>query len=187
MHDDPDPSAPSRADRPAGPSAHPLRAAANLMAAVGTVWIFLVMALVVADVVGRNLLDLPITGTAEFAARSVGSIVFLQLAAAVCAGRMTRSDFLLRFIGRRSAAAYKALEVFNVLIGCLLFLALAAIAWPEFQDALSSAEYFGVQGVYTVPTWPFRGLIVAGSVATALAYLACVPALLRQSAIGTSA
>ncbi len=178
MHDEPDLSA--ETPGATSPAAHPLRTAANVMAAVGTVWIFLMMALVVADVVGRNLLNLPITGAAEFAARSVGSIVFLQLAAAVCAGRMTRSDFLLRLIGRRSPAAFKVLEVFNVVVGCLLFLALAAIAWPEFREALNSAEYFGVQGVYTVPTWPFRGLIVAGSVAAALAYLGCIPALLRQ-------
>ena len=60
-------------------------------------------------------------GVAEFAARSVASIVFLQLAAAVCSGRMTRSDFLLRIIGKRSHRALKALEVFNVVVGALLF------------------------------------------------------------------
>ena len=63
----------------------------------------------------------------------------------------------------------------------LLFLTLAAIAWPEFTDALQAAEYFGVQGVYTVPTWPFRLLIIIGSVLAALAYLACIPALMRRN------
>jgi TRAP-type C4-dicarboxylate transport system permease small subunit len=172
-------------DSPAAP--HPLRLPSQVMAAVGTVWIFLMMAMVVADVVGRNLLDLPITGTAEFAARSVGSIVFLQLAAAVCTGRMTRSDFLLRLIGARAPGAARALEVLNVVVGALLFLALAAIAWPEFRQSLSAAEYIGVPGVYTVPTWPFRGLIVAGSALAALAYLGCIPALLRRAGPGGEA
>ena len=149
------------------------------MAAIGTAWIFVLMLLVVADVLGRNFLDAPITGVAEFAARSVASIVFLQLAAAICTGRMTRSDFLLRLIGRRSPAALRAIEVFNVVVGALLFGALAATSWPEFTDALQAAEYFGVQGVYTVPTWPFRLLIVVGSVFAAVAYLACIPALMR--------
>jgi TRAP-type C4-dicarboxylate transport system permease small subunit len=88
---------------------NPLQGLANAMAAIGTVWIFLMMLLIVADVLGRNFFDAPITGVAEFAARSVASIVFLQLAAAVCSGRMTRSDFLLRIIGKRSAAAYTSL------------------------------------------------------------------------------
>ncbi len=163
----------------ATPVKNPLLGPANVLAAIGTAWIFVLMLLVVADVLGRNFLDAPITGVAEFAARSVASIVFLQLAAAICTGRMTRSDFLLRMLGRRSPGAMKAMEVLNVVVGALLFLLLAAIAWPEFTAALQAAEYFGVQGVYTVPTWPFRLLIVVGSVLAAVAYLACIPALMR--------
>lgn len=160
---------------------NPLQGFSNVMAAIGTVWIFGMMLLVVADVLGRNFFDAPITGVAEFAARSVASIVFLQLAAAICSGRMTRSDFLLQIIGKRSPAAVKALDVFNVLVGALLFAALAVISWPELTEAYKSAEYMGVQGVVTVVTWPFRALIVVGSAVAALAYLCCIPALLRNN------
>ncbi len=167
---------------------NPLLGLGHVLAAIGTAWIFAMMLLVVADVLGRNFFDAPITGVAEFAARSVASIVFLQLAAAICTGRMTRSDFLLRLIGKYSPAAVKALDVFNVVIGALLFLALAVIAWPELTEAYASGEYMGVQGVFTVVTWPFRGLIVLGSVAAALAYLGCIPSLLRSGpAQGASA
>lgn len=159
---------------------NPLQGLANVLAAVGTAWIFLMMLLIVADVLGRNFFDAPITGVAEFAARSVASIVFLQLAAAICSGRMTRSDFLLRIIGKRSPGTVKALEVINVIVGALLFFALAVISWPEFTEAMKIKEYFGVQGVFTVVTWPFRALIVLGSVTAAVAYLACIPSLLRQ-------
>jgi TRAP-type C4-dicarboxylate transport system permease small subunit len=177
VHNDPD----FAAETPtAAGLSNPLQGIANVLAAVGTAWIFLMMLLVVADVLGRNFFDAPITGVAEFAARSVASIVFLQLAAAVCSGRMTRSDFLLRIVGRRSAAAFKALEIANVVLGCLLFLLLAWIAWPELREAMQTSEYFGVQGVYTVPTWPFRALIVVGSVVAAVAYLLCIPSVLRQ-------
>ena len=174
-------------DAPAATSIkNPLLGPAHVLAAVGTAWIFLLMLLIVADVIGRNLLDAPITGVAEFAARSVASIVFLQLAAAICTGRMTRSDFLLRMIGRRSPGALRAIEVFNVVVGASLFVALAVISWPEFTDALQAGEFFGVQGVYTVPTWPFRLLIVMGSVFAALAYLACIPALMRLPAAASN-
>jgi TRAP-type C4-dicarboxylate transport system permease small subunit len=162
---------------------NPLQGIANVLAAIGTVWIFLMMLLIMADVLGRNFFDAPITGVAEFAARSVASIVFLQLAAAVCSGRMTRSDFLLRIIGKRSHRALKALEIFNVVVGALLFFALALIAWPALTESVISKEYFGVQGVVTVPEWPFRALLVLGSFVAAVAYLTCIPSLLRQPAV----
>ncbi|MBX3609216.1 MAG: TRAP transporter small permease [Hydrogenophaga sp.] len=168
------------ADAAASPT-HPLQGIARVLAAIGTVWIFLLMLMVVADVVGRNFLDKPITGVAEFAARSVASIVFLQLAAAICSGRMTRSDFLLRFIAARSIRALRVLELASALLGALMFAALAFIAWPELSQAWQSDEFFGVQGVYTVPTWPFRALIVGGSIMASLAYLMQLPALWRHA------
>lgn len=169
-------------DLEAPPSAakHPLDVPANLLASVGTVWIFLIMCLVVADVIGRDFLDAPITGVAEFSARSVASIVFLQLAAAICSGRMTRSDFLLNLIGKRSPVAVTGLEILNALFGAALFAALAVIAWPELSSSWASNEFYGVQGVYSVPAWPFRSLIVLGSAAAAVCYLLTLPGILRR-------
>jgi TRAP-type mannitol/chloroaromatic compound transport system permease small subunit len=178
---EPDPDLPPAASR------HPLDLPANLLASVGTVWIFLIMCLVVADVVGRDFLNAPITGVAEFSARSVASIVFLQLAAAICSGRMTRSDFLLNLIGRRSPAAVTVLDALNALVGAILFAALAVIAWPEFRNSLSAGEFYGVQGVYSVPAWPFRALIVAGSVAAGLCYLLTIPGIVRRRGRAISA
>ncbi len=173
MHADP------HTDTPA-PQRHPLEFPANMLASLGTVWIFLIMALVVADVVGRNFLDRPITGVAEFSSRSVGAIVFLQLAAAVCSSRMTRSDFLLNLIGKRSPKGVMALNVFNALVGAALFAALAWFGWSEFSNSWTSNEFYGVQGVYSVPAWPFRALLVGGSAAGALCYLMCIPGILKQ-------
>lgn len=155
----------------------------NVLAAVGTIWIFCMMLLIVADVLGRNFFDTPITGVAEFAARSVASIVFLQLASAIAAGRMTQSDFLLKFIGRFSPGTVKSLEILNVCVGAFLFSALALISWPHLIEAMEIKEFFGVQGVFTVVTWPFRALIVLGSVMAAAAYLACIPPLLNGSSL----
>src|SRR5690606_36793279 len=144
-------------------------------------WIFVIRLMVMADVVGRNLLKTPITGVAEFAVRSVASIVFLQLAATICAGRMTRSDFLLRLIGRRSQGALRALEVANALLGALLFAALALIAVPEQAEAWLSSEFYGVQGIYTVVSSPFRALLVGGSAVAAAVYLLQIPSLWRHA------
>ena len=41
-------------DAPSPSRRHPLDTPANLLASVGTVWIFAIMCLVVADVIGRD-------------------------------------------------------------------------------------------------------------------------------------
>lgn len=174
QHDEIDIDLPA-SEAPAGP----FQTLANAQAAIGTVWIFFLMFLIVADVLGRNFLDKPITGVAEFAGRSIVAIVFLQLAAAIGSGRMTRSDFLIQIVHRRLPCVGRILEVLYALIGATLFAVLAYSAWPEFQSAWTSNEFFGIRGVYTIPTWPFRGLIVLGSVMTVVAYLLAVPGLLQ--------
>jgi TRAP-type mannitol/chloroaromatic compound transport system permease small subunit len=152
--------------------------AANMLASLGTVWILALMLLIVADVLGRNFLDQPITGVAEIAGRSVVAIVFLQLPAAVGATQLTRSDFLIQMIGRRAPNVRLFLEILFTLTGMAVFVALAWASWPEFQQSWETAEFFGVQGIFTIPTWPFRGLLILGSVMAALASLVVVKALM---------
>lgn len=167
----------ARPAEPAPPVGGLVQRFANLLAAIGTLWIFFLMFLVVADVAGRNFLDRPITGVAEFAANSVVAIVFLQLTAGILSGRMTRSDTLLQAIWRRRPGVARAMEVLYALIGAVVFAVLAYVAWPELAAAWQGNEFFGVRGVYMVPTWPFRGVLVLGSVLGAVVYLMLAAAL----------
>jgi TRAP-type mannitol/chloroaromatic compound transport system permease small subunit len=164
---------------------HPLQPLFNILAAIGTIWIFLLMLLVVADVLGRNFFNMPITGVAEFSGRSVAAIVFLQLAAAIGSGKMTRSDFLQRTLLRFFPKAVQSIEVIFQLLAAFVFSALAYISWPSFIQSYESLEFFGVQGIYTIPTWPFKGLLVVGSVMASLAYLLNIPGILRDSIFST--
>lgn len=159
---------------------HSLQPFFNFLAATGTIWIFLLMLLVVADVMGRNFFDLPITGVAEFSARSVAAIVFLQLAAAISTGKMTRSDFIQRTLLKVFPRFVQALEIFFQIVAAFVLASLAYISWPSFVQALETSEFFGVQGVYTIPTWPFRGLLVVGSIMASLAYLLNVPSVMND-------
>jgi len=155
--------------------------AVAVMSAIGTLWIFLTMAMIVADVLGRNFFNAPITGVAEIAGRSVVAIVFLQIAGAVAGGRMTRADFLINIIAARSKRAVVALDVFNMLLGIAVFLLIAASSWPDLRQAWLTADFFGVQGLFTIPTWPFWAITVIGSVAAAIAYGQAMIARLRTS------
>lgn len=148
-----------------------LGSVANILSAIGTIWIGLLMVLIVLDVIGRNFLNAPITGVAEIAGRSVVAIVFLQIAAAVMQGRLTRADFLIRRIQRASPGTARLLDTVFALIGALVFAMILWSSWPKMADAWVTAEFFGVQGVFTIPTFPFRAITVIGS---AVALLACV-------------
>jgi TRAP-type mannitol/chloroaromatic compound transport system permease small subunit len=144
----------------------------DVMASIGTVWTFLLMLLIVADVIGRSFLSRPIVGVAEVAGQSVVAIVFLQLGAAIRQRRMTRADFLIDPLVRRRPAVGRMVEAVFSLLGAVVIAILAYAMWPELHDSLRGTQFFGVPGVFTIPTWPFRLIIFTGAVLAAVAYLA---------------
>lgn len=148
-----------------------LQAVLDVMAAVGTLWIFALMLMIMTDVMGRNLLQMPVTGVAEIASRSVVAIVFLMLPAAALRGNMIRADFLVTRLVRFFPGFIRTLDWLFCLVGAAIFVLVALSAWPDTADAWHSREFFGVQGVWTLPTFPFRLIIVVSGFATALALL----------------
>jgi TRAP-type C4-dicarboxylate transport system permease small subunit len=143
----------------------------DAMAAIGTVWIFALMLLIMADVLGRNFLGHPVTGVAEIAARSVVAIVFLMLPASALRGNMIRADFLVSRIRQVSPGLVRLLDTLFALVGVAIFFAIAWSAWPDTAEAWHRGEFFGVQGVWTLPTLPFRLIIVISGIATGFGLL----------------
>lgn len=162
----------------------PVRLLLDGLAAVGTIWTFGLMLLICADVIGRSFLNAPITGVAEIAAHSVVGIVFLQIGATIYHRRMTRADFLIDRIVARMPTLGRAIEVLFFLVGTAVMGFVAQSAWPGVMNSLERHEFFGVQGLFTVPTWPFRALIVLGGAAGALAYAALLVVELRRLGAG---
>jgi TRAP-type C4-dicarboxylate transport system permease small subunit len=158
----------------------------NGVAAIGTIWIFAIMLLIVADVVGRNLFAAPISGVAEIASRSVVAIVFLMLPAAALSGSLVRADFLMRGLRSRAPKLVHLLDLVFALSGAVLFALVALASWPDTHEAWATSEFFGVRGVWTLPTLPFHLLVVLGSGATSLAFIsvALESALLTKSEKG---
>lgn len=148
----------------------PVRMLLDGLAAIGTIWTFGLMLLICADVVGRSFLNAPITGVAEIAAHSVVGIVFLQIGATIYHRRMTRADFLIDRVTRAAPRIGGAIETLFLVIGALAMAFIAQAGWPGLWNSIDLREFFGVQGVFTIPTWPFRALIVLGGAAGALAY-----------------
>ena len=159
---------PSFADSPYGAV---LGSVAAAMSAVGTASIGALMLLIVADVIGRNFLNAPITGVSEIAARAVVAIVFLQVPAAILQLRLTRADFLVRRLQSSNPRFVAWLEALFCLAGAIVFALILWASWSKFLDAWQTKEFFGVQGVWTIPTWPFRGITILGSAIAVLAAL----------------
>lgn len=138
--------------------------------AFGSVVIGLVMLLMVADVLLRNLTNRPIDGVAELVATSIIVIVFLQLPATLRHGRMSRADlFIDPFITRRRRAGMRLRAVFS-LAGVFACAVIAYATWPMLEKAWSGEEFLGVEGVFTFPIWPMRLVVLVGSVLSTAQY-----------------
>ena len=79
-------------------------------AAIGTLLIGVLMLIICADIVARNLMGASLPLVSEGGALLVVTLVALQLAATVRAGRLARAEFFLNAVENRSprAAAYGA-------------------------------------------------------------------------------
>lgn len=138
--------------------------------AVGSLLIAAVMLLMCADVLMRNLANKPIDGVAEMVAMSIVVIVFLQLPATLRHGRMSRADlFIDPFLVRRPAAGLR-LRCVYMLAGIFACGLIAYASWPPLVRAWNNNEFLGIEGVFTFPMWPMRGVVVLGSVLAAVQY-----------------
>jgi len=143
------------------------------MAALGTILIGVLMLVICADVVARNLMGSSLPLVSELGALLLVMIVYLQLATTLRHDRMPRSDFLLIALERNSPLRGR---IIRSLFDIVTALSLGVIAWSTLGilgKDLSSDAFIGVTGVATLPIWPFRvAILVAMTVA-------CVQALLQ--------
>lgn len=143
------------------------------MAALGTVLIGVLMGLICADVVARNLMGASLPLVSEFGALILVMIVYLQLATTLRHDRMPRSDFLLIALDKALPLPARLIRGAFDLVTAL---ALGVIAWSTLGilgKDLSAGAFIGVTGVATVPVWPFRAVILVAMA------VACIQALLQ--------
>jgi TRAP-type C4-dicarboxylate transport system permease small subunit len=140
-----------------------------LLNSLGTIMIAAMMVLIVTDVVGRSFFNAPLNGVAEISSMLIVVIVFLQLPAAIHWQRMTRADMFLNRLSTSSPRAAQVAEAAFAAIGVFVFAVIFRATLPQFTEAWEQNEFFGVQGVWTLPTWPIRLSILIGCVGAASA------------------
>ncbi len=142
----------------------------SFVSGVASIWVFCLMILICADILGRSLFNAPVQGVAEIVANSIVAIVFLQVAHALMTGRMTRTDILIGTIETERPFAAAGMRLAFHIAGIVVFALIAQGTWPKLVDAWVENEFFGAQGVFTAPVWPIKTCLFAGSLLTCLAF-----------------
>lgn len=166
-----------RADAPSGVRRFPGRLARTWaylvdgLAAMGTVMIGALMVIICADIVARNGLGASLPVVSELGALALVMIVYLQLATTIRHDRLVRADILMAGIGMRFPRVGLIMETLFDTVGAVV---LAILAWSTLgilERDLRATEFIGVTGVLTLPTWPFRALILLGVAVAAVQFV----------------
>lgn len=144
------------------------------LSGIGTVWIFLLMLLINADILSRFLFSVSIHGVTEIVELSIVGIVFLQLADAVSSGRLISSDGLFSKLVASRPRLGHALGVVFDLGGVAFFGAILAGIYPLFVESWQRGYFAGTEGIFTVPLWPLRLLLVVCCATIILVFLKLV-------------
>lgn len=151
--------------------ASPFGRLAAIMAAVGTAWILVIMALICADIIGRFAFNSPILGVPEMLQFSIVGIVFLQLPQTLRMGGLTRSDVLIGTIQEGLPKLGHGMQLVYDLVGAAFSVIVVVTTWPLMLRAFANSEFYGSTGVVQIPTGPLKCIIIAGCVMMAIQFL----------------
>ncbi len=143
---------------------------AAVFAAGATIWIFAIMLMICADVIGLKVFSRPLYGVVELTAASIVAVVFAQLPYTLFERRMTRADFLITTLEASTPRISLALNLIFAISGFCVF---ALLAWVLIDPTLSSIierEFIGTQGIFTMQVWPINVIILLGVAMTALEF-----------------
>ena len=141
---------------------------------IGGVLIFAMIVMINLDVFSRFLFNHPIDGVTELVELSIVAIVFLQLSDAVRNGRLTRSEGLYSKICEKNPRLGHILGVFFDLAGAVFFVTVISGSIPRFIEAWERDYFAGNKGIFTVPIWPVRLVIVIGAITVVFVFLGLV-------------
>ena len=128
--------------------------------------LLLLMAIVVADVAGREFFATPLRGITELNEIVLGAIVFFGYPVLALKERHIRVDLVP--LGPRLNAARR---IATGLIGAALF---GAIGWRMWEQAERVAGYGDRSPMLGIPSWAVLGVIAALAGVTALAFLVMI-------------
>ncbi len=140
------------------------------LAALGTLMIVILMAMIACDVVARNVIGGSLPLVSELGALTLVMIVYLQLGTTIRNERLARTDFFFTLMEGRSPRIAAFVSGLWDLFGIAVCAGIAWSTWGILVKDLDHGEYIGVTGVATLQTWPFRALILLGAAVAAIQF-----------------
>ena len=139
---------------------------------IGAVWMSAIMLLVLADVVGRNILGAPIAGVPELVAYSLAGSVFLQMPNTLLSGRFVRAELFIQSLEARRPVAAGVFNLAFNLAGAALFVLVTDQMVAQFAADYAAPERnaTGVQGIFRIPNWPLSLIVTSGVALTLVNY-----------------
>ena len=126
---------------------------------IGSALIFMLMVLIVWDVLGRVLFNIPLKGTPELVANSIIIITFLQIPFVLYKKRHIRSTMIY---DQLPVATRHGIDIAVSVVGIVLFSLLITSSWGKFVVSISIGEFEG-EGALRVPAAPGRFALIFGS------------------------
>jgi TRAP-type mannitol/chloroaromatic compound transport system permease small subunit len=133
---------------------------------VAALIVFALMFLVVFDVLGRKLLNMPIQGSIEIASLTLPAVVFLTVAYIQSRNEHVTVDLFTSGLSHRIRLC---LDVFSLAIGVAVMIVIVAKTTASAWSSTATREY--AMGIVEVPIWPARILVAFGSWLLALRLL----------------
>ncbi len=137
---------------------------------LASLWILALMLLMLADVSLRFAFNRPLTGVNEILEISIVAMLYLQIAQALRDGRHTQSDAYRLRLQRRNPRAALLLDAVFMVAGLVLMGFIIAATWPRLVEAWQGGFTIGSRGVFIVPEWPLRAVILFGCLLMAVQF-----------------
>jgi len=142
----------------------------------GAALIFVLMMIIVLDVLGRTILNHPLTGTPELVKVTIVTVLFLGMAKTLRSGKHIRATVL---IDRVSSKIKIGLNLLANIGGLILFALIVWSSWYLLLEAWQINEFEGA-GALRIPTTPIRALILFCSFLTALQFIINIANNIKQ-------
>ncbi len=138
----------------------------KVQAIISSIAVFVIMALISADVVGRFLFNRPVMGTYELGQMFMVCMVFLGLSyTQMVGGNVTVDTFTQRLNPRIRAA----LSIFSNIVGLIIFALMTHSSGHLACIALKNKRT--VQGLLGMPLYPSKFLVTIGTATLTLYFL----------------
>ena len=144
----------------------------ELSSGIGSIWFFALVAIIITEVVAREVFSAPIRGITEVTAYSLVGATFLQLPNIIQTERMTRVDFLLDFLRSRVKSFHTTVDILASSAGALIMYLLMRATWPKLTRSYAENELVGIPGEFSFEVWPLRVLVLLGSAMALIAFAA---------------